>query len=292
MRTSINPPTSSANPGAFKGGGIAFAQKGKLAVAVAMAAVAAAASTDTPTNKKPHPVPGEKDVKRKMLPNRVGKKNCFNCRGNDHWVVNCPNLTTAQRKELAGMAHILLGDDKFEGIRFLQNEPSNPRAIAAHKTLDPQRLYLDSMLSFHQLFTDKHLDNLRLAGATLCADCNAGTNFAPEKGWYRDQFNLWLVHNGIANLLSLPKLEADGFMVSYHTGGNCIITTPQGKEITFHHKENGVCRGFPYNDMHSTNAVAMVQTIRQRYEGYTKHKVQDAIAACKAQAMIGHPTDA
>jgi hypothetical protein len=104
LQTSINPPTSSTNPGAE--GGIAFAQKGKLAAAAATAAVAAAASTDTPTNKKPHPVPGEKDANGKMLPNSVGKKNCFNCRGNDHWVVNCPNLTTAQREELASMVHI------------------------------------------------------------------------------------------------------------------------------------------------------------------------------------------
>ena len=36
----------------------------------------------------------------------------------------------------------------------------------------------------------------------------------------------------------------------------------------------------------------MAQTIRQRYKGYTKRKVQDAIAARKAQAMIGHPTNA
>jgi hypothetical protein len=91
---------------------------------------------------------------------------------------------------------------------------------------------------------------------------------------------------------SLPQLEADRFTVSYHTSGNLIITTPKGNEITFHCKENGVCHGLPYIDMHSTNAVAMVQTIRQCYEGYTKRKVQDAIAACKAQAMIGHPTDA
>ncbi len=42
------------------------------------------------------------------------------------------------------------------------------------------------------------------------------------------------MRNGIANLLSLPQLEADGFAVSYHTGGNWIITTPHGKEITFH----------------------------------------------------------
>jgi hypothetical protein len=100
------------------------------------------------------------------------------------------------------------------------------------------------------------------------------------------------MHNGIANLLSLPQLEADGFTVSYHTGGNWIITTPHGEEITFHREEDGMCRGSPYIDMQSKAAVAMIQTVCQRYEGFTKRKVQDAITACKAQAMTGHPTDA
>jgi hypothetical protein len=198
-----------------------------------------------------------------MLANSVGKKNCFNCGSNNHWVVNCPNLTTAQREELTGMVHISIGDAEFKGISFLQNESTNPRVIATRKTLDPQRLYLNSTSSFHQVFTEEHLDYLHLAEATLHADCNAGTNFATKKGWYRDLFDLWVVHNDITNLLSLPQLEADGFTVSYHTRGNWIVTTPQGKEITFHQEENGMCRGFPYIDMQSTDAVAMIQTICQ-----------------------------
>jgi hypothetical protein len=210
----------------------------------------------------------------------------------DHWVVNCPDLSQAQRKELAGMAHILIGSKEFEGIGFLQNESSNPRVVATRKTLDPQQLYLDSTSSFHHIFTEEHLDKLRLAGATLRANCNAGTNFATKKGWYRDLFDLWLVRNSIANLLSLPQLEADGFAVSYHTRGNWIVTTPHGDKITFHREEDGVCRGFPYIDMQSKAAVAMIQTIRQHYKGFTKRKVQDAIKARKAQAMTGHPTDA
>jgi hypothetical protein len=226
-----------------------------------------------------------------MPTNSAGKKNCFNCGIDDHWVVNCPDLTTAQREELAGMVHISVGDAEFKGIGFLQNESTNPRVIATHKTLDPHQLYLDSTSSFHQVFTEEHLDNLHLAGATLRANCNAGTNFATKKGWYHDLFNLWLVRNGIANLLSLPQLEADGFTVSYHTGGNRIVMTPQGKEITFHREENGVCHGFPYIDMQSTNAVVMIQTVCQQYEGFTKRKVQDATAARKAQAMTGHPTN-
>jgi hypothetical protein len=52
-----------------------------------------------------------------------------------------------------------------------------------------------------------------------------------------------------------------------------------------------VCRGFPYIDMQSTDAMAMIQTVCQQYEGFTKRKVQDATAARKAQAMTGHPTN-
>ncbi len=36
----------------------------------------------------------------------------------------------------------------------------------------------------------------------------------------------------------------------------------------------------------------MVQTMHQRYKGFTQHKVKDAIFARKAQAMTGHPSDA
>ena len=53
-----------------------------------------------------------------------------------------------------------------------------------------------------------------------------------------------------------------------------------------------MCHGFPYIDMQTKEAVAMAQTIHQRYEGYTKRKFQDAIAARKAQAIIGHSTNA
>jgi hypothetical protein len=57
----------------------------------------------TPAERKPHPVPGEKDASGKMLANASGKNNCFDCGGKDHWVVNCPSLMAAQREELAGM---------------------------------------------------------------------------------------------------------------------------------------------------------------------------------------------
>jgi hypothetical protein len=97
------------NPGSDRGGVLAFAQKGKAAAAEA-SATAAAAVKDASTERQPHPVPGEKDSKGKMLTNSAGKKNCFNCGANNHWVINCPDLTNAQHDELAGMVHISIGD--------------------------------------------------------------------------------------------------------------------------------------------------------------------------------------
>ncbi len=70
-----------------------------------------------------------KTTKERRLPTVQEKKNCFNCGGNDHWVVNCPDLTNAHREELAGMVHISIGDAEFEGIGFLQNESTNPHII-------------------------------------------------------------------------------------------------------------------------------------------------------------------
>ena len=122
----------------------------------------------------------------------------------NHWVINCPDLSQAQRDKLAGTINISIGGKEFECIGLLQNESSNPLVVATRKTLDPQQLYLNSTSSFHQVFTKEHLDSFWLAGVTLHADCNVGTDFATKKGWYRNLFDLWLVSNGIANLLSLP----------------------------------------------------------------------------------------
>ena len=81
---------------------------------------AAALAKDSLIRRKPHPVPGKKDAVRKMIANSSGKKNCFNCGMDDHWVVNCLDLSQAQREELAGMAHISIGGEEFEDIGFLQ----------------------------------------------------------------------------------------------------------------------------------------------------------------------------
>ena len=48
--------------------------------------------------------------------------------------------------------------------------------------------------------------------------CNAGTTITNKRGSYED-FKVWLNEKGIANLISIPMLEASGYTVSTHTKG-------------------------------------------------------------------------
>jgi hypothetical protein len=203
-------------------GGVAFAQKGKAGSTHPNPSPPLEALAGTLAEQKPHPVLGEKDASGKMLANASGKKNCFNCGGEDHWVINCPALTAVQCKELAGIVHISIrGENILDRIGFLQNKSKNPKVVALRKTLNHHhRLYLDITSSFHQIFTEQHLDHLKFAGVTLRTDCNAGNKFMTKKGWYKDLFHLWLVCYGIANVLSLPQLEEDGFLSAIVLAGN------------------------------------------------------------------------
>jgi hypothetical protein len=137
---------------------------------------------------------------------------------------------------------------------------------------------------------------------------------------------MWLVHSGIANLLSLPTLEQDGYMCSYKTNSPWIVECPDRTILKFK-RDQGLCEGFPYIDMENLqyhvfkttsdaiadhrckssttnvedrvkalkelpkrNAFAFLQRVRQNMEGFTKHELKGTNLACKAQAILGHPS--
>jgi len=43
----------------------------------------------------------------------------------------------------------------------------------------------------------------------------AGTSYCDEKGGWLEPVEMWLVQNGILNLLSLPYLKKGGFRITY-----------------------------------------------------------------------------
>ena len=49
-------------------------------------------------------------------------------------------------------------------------------------------------------------------------NCNAGTTRMIKRGYYR-RLRVWLNEKFIANLISIPKLEVDGYVVRTDTNG-------------------------------------------------------------------------
>ena len=141
-------------------------------------------------------------------------------------------------------------------------------------TLDWWKLYLDSCATFHTSFVRDMLSDVYKSEVTLHGSCNAGTTISSEKG-YLGPFDLWLNEKGIANLLSIPQLEEEGYKVQYETDlTQWTVTTPQGKKIVFE-QDSGLCNRMPYIDMREvTEGFAMVQTVHQNFEGYTKKQVR------------------
>ena len=63
-----------------------------------------------------------------------------------------------------------------------------------------------------------------------------------------------LVRTGIANLLSLPSLERDGFIVSYNTMVSWMVQCPVDTILKFH---KDTCTGFPYINLENLEANVM-----------------------------------
>eukprot|EP00957_Ditylum_brightwellii_P042554 3222072-Ditylum_brightwellii.AAC.1 len=72
------------------------------------------------------------------------------------------------------------------------------------------------------------LSDVKAIGTVLPGNCNAGVSTSKEKGAYR-LWSFWLNEKGIANLLSIPQLEKDGYTINYNTKRNWVVTTPSGK---------------------------------------------------------------
>ena len=100
-------------------------------------------------------------------------------------------------------------------------------------TLCAWKLYLDSCATYNSAFVDWYLDNVHEVDTILKGSCNAGVTTSNTKGLF-GVFEMWLNRGRIANLLSIPQLEEDGFKVRYDTDGDWIVTSPSGEDIVRH----------------------------------------------------------
>ena len=99
-----------------------------------------------------------------------------------------------------------------------------------------------------------------------------------------DMFCMWLVCSGIANLLSLPTLERDGYVCSYKTNSLWIVECPDGTILKFK-RDQGLCEGFPYIDMENLQDHVFKPTDGNAMDHFCKFEpindVEDKVKALK-----------
>ena len=226
------------------------------------------------------------------------KGRCWHCGKVGHRKNECPDLKNIEE----GTDNLNIDDDtgqdqgqetkegidnfNIHGFSMLQGEPK--RKVPG--ILKPNHMYVDTCASYASSPYPELLESIEKQKRGLMGHGNAGSTFMGESGSLGKVKNVWVNKGGIANILPFSELIKI-----------CRVTFDSDKSDQFvvHTEEGPVSLrnnevGMPYIDLEKSDeraALCFVQTVRDRYEGFTKREVKEAMAARETQAMIGHPPD-
>ena len=94
-------------------------------------------------------------------------------------------------------------------------------------------------------------------------NCNTRTTRIIKRRYY-GRLRVWLNENSIANLISIPKLESDGYVVRTDTKGEWQVVTTEGGAIPFK-RDKGMCVGIPYIDLQEfKQGLVLIETVRKK----------------------------
>ena len=203
-----------------------------------------------------------------------------------------PTALYTREARLAGinLAHVGSSGGYSAAVTALSTSELNGRTDC----LPWYKVFLDSCATYHVSFVPGILTGLREAGSVLQGSCNAGATQSTRQGMLGGRFLMWFNPGGIANLLSIPLLQQEGYVIRFQSdAGGWVVTTPGPNPITipFTTDTVGVTAGMPYIDIRQRiEGIAMIQTVEHNMEGYTSREVREAYTAREAQARLGHPS--
>jgi hypothetical protein len=168
--------------------------------------------------------------------------------------------------------------------------------------------YLDGCLTVTAFKNNKFLEEIHTVLGGIKINCNAGAVVTNMKGKF-GRLNGWYLPDGIANIFSMHKLDR----ITYNSWeGFYVVHTPRG-EVHFHKDKHGL----PFIDLtesgreaarmlmqlskdaheggknkgEGADALSLVQTVHENYEGYTRQEILKAKEARHAQTMLGSPNE-
>jgi hypothetical protein len=156
--------------------------------------------------------------------------------------------------------------------------------------LNKNWLLLDSQSTVDQVANPALLKNIRKAASTVTIHCNAGSTSTDLEG---DLGSVTVKHNphSIANVVSLHETKQRhrvtydswdrGGVFQVHTDGRIVEFKPSSHGLHYH----------DISDPSSNVELMLVDTVRENFEGYTRHDVERAREARRIQGIIANPTE-
>jgi hypothetical protein len=188
--------------------------------------------------------------------NGRGESHCYNCGATDHWVYECPYLSSKQQQQI----HMNLdAQDEVEKVQEEGHQLLNVM-FAQGAALQENRAYLDGCSIVAAFRTDKYLKGIKTLTNGIKINCNAGAVTTNQVGSYGN-LKVWYLPEGITNIFLMHELEKL-YRITYDSWmGPYVVHTPKGA-VNFYKDEQGL----PYIDLDGPGEEATIMLL-QRVQG-------------------------
>lgn len=231
----------------------------------------------------------------------LSKITCFNCQEKGHYANKCTN----KPKDLEGEVHAQKdidtseqNEDDYEmedtvtSFTFCNTdnaEPSIGTCQLQGNKIPRTWILLDNGSTVDVFVNPNLLQNIHTTDKTMVIRCNAGITKTNQQGYLRGYGNVWYNPDGIANILSLARVQEKS-RVTYDSNddGRFIVHKQDGTKRIFERSRSGLY----YLDARTIETgITMIHTVQDIGSRFSAREYTNAQLARKIQNTIGRPSN-
>jgi hypothetical protein len=150
------------------------------------------------------------------------------------------------------------------------------------RRVNPDWILLDNCSTTDIFFNKKLVTNIGKAHNSLNIHCNAGMKVVIQVATMNNYGTVWYCKDAIKNILSLSHVKK-WFRIRYDSANvNQFVVVKPDKEIIFNESKEGLY----YHDT-ANQAMVMVNTVKEKKEGFTDREYHRAKEAHRALGLVG-----